>query len=83
MSFAEYLREQARQNEKPEYQFKTFNPYQDHDQLHGRYTVSATTSLNQWLAANPRTEIISWQTTTVGKDNELYITVQYKEKKED
>jgi hypothetical protein len=83
MSFASYLKEQAKQNEKPDYRFKTFNPYQESDYYHGNYTISATTALNKWLEENPRVEIISWQTTPVGTTNELYITIQYREREKD
>ena len=79
MSFAKYLEEQAKKNEKPEYKFKTFSPYQGFNRQHGNYTISATAALNKWLEENPRVEIISWQTTPVGATNELYITIQYKE----
>ena len=82
MSYINYLKEQAKKNEKPEYQFKTFNPYQESDYYHGNYTISATAALNNWLAENPMVEIISWQTTPVGKENELYITIQYREREE-
>ena len=48
----------------------------------GRVTVSADTNLNEWLEEHPEVEILSWQTTPTGTTNELYITIQYKEKDE-
>lgn len=66
MSFAQYLREQAKKNEKPECKFKTFSPYQGSDRQHGNYTISATTILNKWLEENPRVEIIDWKSCAVG-----------------
>jgi hypothetical protein len=62
--------------------FKTFNPYTEHDYYHGKYTVSATSALNKWLEENPKVEVISWQTTPVGDHNELYITIQYRERED-
>jgi hypothetical protein len=59
--------------------FKTFNPYTEHDYYHWKYTVSAASALNKWLEENPNVEVLSWQTTPVGKENELYITIQYRE----
>lgn len=53
--------------------FKTFTTYTEYDKVHGKYQVSATAALNQWLEDNPNIEIISWQTTSVD-----YITVQYR-----
>ena len=62
--------------------FKTFNPYTEHDYYHGKYIVSATLALNKWLEENPNVEVLSWQTTSVGKENELYITIQYRERED-
>jgi hypothetical protein len=62
--------------------FRTFNPYTEYDQQHGNYTISATTALNSWLAENPKVEVIDWQTTPVGTANELYITIQYRERED-
>jgi hypothetical protein len=59
--------------------FKTFNPYTEQDYYHGKFTVSATTALNNWLKENPNVEIICWQVCPVGDHNELYITIQYRE----
>jgi hypothetical protein len=62
--------------------FKIFSPHHvsvyDYERL-GKRSHDAATSLNNWLAENPNVEILSWQTAT-GKDDELYITIQYKEK---
>ena len=63
--------------------FKTFNPYTEYDRAHGNSTVSATTALNCWLEENPKVEVISWQTTPIGTTNELYITIQYREREEE
>ncbi len=62
--------------------FKTFAPYWEHQQYRGNIYRSATYALNEWLEENPNAEIISWQTTAVGlgRDNDLYITIQYTEK---
>ena len=48
----------------------------------GRINVSAADNLNKWLEEHPEVEILSWQTTPIGQTNELYITIQYKEKEE-
>ena len=60
--------------------FKTFKPYTEYDRDGYKVAYSATVQVNDWLAENPDVEIISWQTTAVGTSNELYITIQYKEK---
>ena len=64
--------------------FRTFSPRAEYEQVgnYGRSTlhISATTQFNDWLEDNPDVEIISWQTTAVGKEHELWITIQYKEK---
>ena len=57
--------------------FKTFKPYTEY----GHVVGSATVQVNDWLEENPDVEIISWQTTAVGKEHELHITIQYKENK--
>ena len=59
--------------------FRTFTPYTEYDSRHGNLVYSATNAVNEWLKENPKVEILSWQTTAVGKDRELYITIQYKE----
>ena len=60
--------------------FKIFNPYIGYDAKSGCKIVrSAAYDLNLWLEQNPDVEIISWQTTAVGNEHELYITIQYKE----
>ena len=63
--------------------FKTFSPRVEYEQVgnYGRSTlhISATTQVNDWLEDNPDVEIISWHTTAVGKEHELWITIQYKE----
>lgn len=64
--------------------FKTFSPRVEYEQV-GNYSksafhVSATVQVNDWLEENPDVEIISWNTTAVGKEQELWITIQYKEK---
>lgn len=58
--------------------FKTFEPTVT---FMGSHNVrrSATINLNDWLEENHNVEVISWQTCAVGKDNELYITIQYRE----
>ena len=64
--------------------FRTFSPRVEYEQV-GNYSrsafhVSATVQVNDWLEENPDVEIISWNTTAVGKEHELWITIQYKEK---
>ena len=64
--------------------FKTFKPSWEYDGRGiGNVCIAATTQLNNWLEANPNVELISWQATPVGDHNELYITIQYKEREED
>ena len=64
--------------------FRTFSPsieYQDHGMFDSRrIELSATYKLNEWLEENPDVEIISWNTTAVGKEHELWITIQYTER---
>ena len=58
--------------------FKTFEPRTVFVGTHNnRY--SATDELNKWLTENPGVEVINWQTSVVGTDRELYITIQYYE----
>ena len=64
--------------------FRTFSPRVEYESV-GNYSrsivhVSATVQVNKWLEDNPDIEIISWNTTAVGKEHELWITIQYKEK---
>ena len=64
--------------------FRTFSPRVEYEQV-GNYSrsivhVSATVQVNKWLEENPDVEIISWNTTAVGREHELWITIQYKEK---
>ena len=47
--------------------------------VYGAVVKDTATVLNEWLEENPDVEIISWQTTPVGAENELYITIQYRE----
>ena len=63
--------------------FRTFSPRVEYESA-GNYSrssvrVSATVQVNDWLEENPDVEIISWNTTAVGKEHELWITIQYKE----
>lgn len=64
--------------------FRTFSPsieYQDRGMFDSsRVELSATYKLNDWLEENPDVEIISWNTTAVGKEHELWITIQYTER---
>jgi hypothetical protein len=62
--------------------FKTFCPCNKFDKIHGPYLCTATIALNDWLEENPNIEILSWQTTPVGTANELYITIQYRERED-
>jgi O-acetylhomoserine/O-acetylserine sulfhydrylase-like pyridoxal-dependent enzyme len=59
--------------------FRTFKPFTEYDNQHRQVVYSATLQVNEWLEDNPDVEIVSWQTTAVGKEHELYITIQYKE----
>ena len=64
--------------------FRTFSPsieYQDRGMFDSRRVeLSATYKLNEWLEENLDVEIISWNTTAVGKEHELWITIQYTER---
>jgi hypothetical protein len=57
--------------------FKTFQPV--YGGVYGVVVKNAATVLNEWIEENPIVEIISWQATAVGTDNEIYITIQYRE----
>lgn len=57
--------------------FKTFQPVCGG--VYGVVVKNATTVLNEWIEENPNVEIIGWQATAVGTDNEIYITIQYRE----
>ena len=59
--------------------FKTFSPYWEKVDRNRSVYHTADQVLNEWLEENSNVEIISWQATSIGKDNELYITIQYKE----
>ena len=62
--------------------FITFKPewkWQNRGPSSCNVCISPEVQINDWLKNTPGIEIISWQTTAVGKDNELYITVQYEE----
>lgn len=60
--------------------FKTFHPATaTTNKAYGPQKCSADYFINKWLEENPNVEIISWQTTSVGTSNELYITIQYRE----
>lgn len=59
------------------FKFKTFMPC--YGGVYGGVVKDTATVLNEWLEENPDVEIISWQTTPVGAENELYITIQYRE----
>ena len=59
--------------------FKTFRPGFT-TFCGGKVPVSAAENLTEWLEKHPEIEIISWQTTPIGQTNELYITIQCKEK---
>jgi hypothetical protein len=58
--------------------FLTFKPYTEYDNQHRQVVYSATCQVNEWLEENPDVEIISWQTTAVGAESKLCITIQYK-----
>lgn len=64
--------------------FKTFQPYKEYDYHGARGNVvwSATSALNKWLEENPNVEVLSWQATPIGTTNELYITIQYRERED-
>lgn len=62
--------------------FKIFRPmweYQQRGPSSCNVCISPDIQLNEWLAENPKVEIINWQATPVGTSNELYITIQYRE----
>ncbi len=58
--------------------FKTFKPYWERVARTTSVYHPAAQPLNEWLEENPNVEVISWQTTAVGEDHELYITIQYR-----
>lgn len=62
--------------------FKTFRPYRYTDRVQGGCTRNAADHLNEWLEENPNVEVLSWQATPVGSTDELYITIQYKERED-
>ena len=62
--------------------FKTFRPYRYTDRVRGGCTRNAVDHLNEWLEENPNVEVLSWQATPVGSTDELYITIQYKERED-
>ena len=59
---------------RPEWEWRERGPHSCH------VCISPEVQINNWLTENPNVEIISWQATPVGDHNELYITIQYKEK---
>ena len=60
--------------------FITFKPEWEYNARHGcQVCKSPAYQINEWLNSVPGIEVLSWQATAVGKDNELYITIQYKE----
>ena len=60
--------------------FKTFRPYIGYLDNGFKTCYSSADALNQWLEENPKAEIISWQATAVAAmENDVYITVQYRE----
>ena len=62
--------------------FRTFRPYWERDKsgLYCQVHIGADIQINDWLKENPNMEIIDWKPCPVGDHNELYITIQYKEK---
>lgn len=48
-----------------------------HDQ---RIWISADIQVNDWLKENPTLEVVNWQAVGTGKDNQLCIVIEYKEK---
>jgi hypothetical protein len=73
---------QTTKDKEPTYKIKfiTFRPEWEYSE-YGRSNTCRTPAvqINDWLKENPDIEIISWQATSVGTTNELYITIQYKE----
>lgn len=59
--------------------FRTFKPYTEYDRDGHKVVYSATIQVNEWLEENPEVVIISWQTTPILAENDLCITIQYKE----
>ena len=63
--------------------FRTFRPeweWQNRGPRSCNVCISPEVQINDWLKENPDIEIIHWQACPVGDHNELYITIQYKEK---
>jgi hypothetical protein len=48
-----------------------------HDQ---KIWISADIQANDWLKENPTLEVVNWQAVSTGKDNQLCIVIEYKEK---
>lgn len=55
----------------------TSDRYSVHDQQVWR---SADVLANDWLKENPTLEVVNWQAVNTGKDNQLCIVIEYKEK---
>ena len=62
--------------------FRTFWPHNEYRSAYGSVFISATQALNEWVEENTNMEIIDGKPCPVGDHNELYITIQYKEKEE-
>ena len=63
--------------------FRTFRPeweWQERGSQSCNVCTPPAMQINDWLKSNPKIEVISWQACPVGDHNELYITIQYKEK---
>ena len=62
--------------------FRTFKPeweWEDHGPCSCNVCKYPDFQITNWLKENPNIEVISWQATPVGDQNELFITIQYKE----
>jgi len=45
-----------------------------------KHWISADNLVNNWLKENPTLEVVSWQAVNTGKDNQLCIVIEYKER---
>ena len=45
-----------------------------------KHWISANILINDWLKENPTLEVVNWQAVNTGKDNQLCIVIEYKER---
>jgi hypothetical protein len=59
--------------------FETGLDYMSYRGDNYKVEVAATSRLNDWLKEHPNVEILKWHTCSVGEENRLCITVEYRE----